>query len=133
MIYILTLSGLIIIYVAIRKRVENKENSKNEVSSFEFFEDMNSMKEKIKELSNRVNDLENSLIILNEIIEQYVEKKDTEDEKSENNDNDIERKDLNDIIFELYDKGMSIDEICSKLMIGKGEVLLRIGLRKQKK
>lgn len=94
---------------------------------------MNSMKEKIKELSNRVNDLENSLIILNEIIEQYVEKKDTEDEKSENNDNDIERKDLNDIIFELYDKGMSIDEICSKLMIGKGEVLLRIGLRKQKK
>lgn len=130
MIYILTLSGLIIIYVAIRKRVENSEEIKNEVNSFQFYEDMNSMKENIKELTNRVNDLENSLIILNEIIEQYLDKKDTKDEKKEND--DLEREDLNDIIFELYNNGMSIDEICSKLMIGKGEVLLRIGLRKQK-
>jgi len=39
-------------------------------------------------------------------------------------------KDINSIIYSMYDKGASLDEISSALRIGRGELQLRLGLRK---
>lgn len=44
---------------------------------------------------------------------------------SDNSDNNI-----NEIIYKYYDEGKTVEEIASLLKLGKGEVLLRIGLRK---
>ncbi len=40
--------------------------------------------------------------------------------------------DINEMIYKMTDNGKTIDEISSELRLGKGEVLLRLGLRKQK-
>ena len=38
--------------------------------------------------------------------------------------------DINSIIYNMYDNGSSMDEISSALRIGRGELQLRLGLRK---
>lgn len=40
------------------------------------------------------------------------------------------KEDINTIIYSMYDKGASLDEISSALRIGRGELQLRLGLRK---
>lgn len=46
-----------------------------------------------------------------------------EDEHSSTND-------INSVIYKMYDNGASLDEISSTLRIGRGELQLRLGLRK---
>lgn len=72
----------------------------------------------------RINELENK-----------KENDKVEVEDKENNKKDEENKinSLNDKIKDMYDKGISVEEISAALRIGKGEVLLRLGLNKQRK
>lgn len=56
-------------------------------------------------------------------IKTYDEKENTEVYKEENN--------INSKILALYNEGKNVDEIASILKIGKGEILLRIGLQKR--
>ncbi|SKA86506.1 hypothetical protein SAMN05443428_10795 [Caloramator quimbayensis] len=136
MIYILLIIGLIIIYIALKKGIGQNFLYESNFNNKLFSEEINSIKNEFKELSNRIEDIENSIIILNEKLENSKEKI-YEEEKVHEIKNisekiETEEKDLNSIIYNLYDEGLSIDEICSRLKIGKGEALLRIGLRKQK-
>ncbi|MCX7885343.1 MAG: hypothetical protein N2448_10010 [Caloramator sp.] len=136
MVYTLLIIGLIIIYIALKKGVKQDSSFDLNLNNKVFLEEIKIVKNEIKELSSRIEDIENSIIILNEKFEDIKEKPLREEEsikKIENkSDNTEEEEDLNSIIYNLYDEGLSVDEISSKLRIGKGEVLLRIGLRKQK-
>lgn len=139
--YIVLVIGLVIIYIALRKG----QNTSNSSVRFETalknnlkLNELEIMKSELLELSSRVEDIEKALLILNETIYKNTEQNTEPYEKTQNeilyqeSKNTSDENDINSMIYKLYDKGMSIDEICSTLMIGKGEALLRIGLRKQK-
>lgn len=139
--FILLLSGLLLIYIALRKGKNDEPgiNSSNSYSS-----EIKSLKDNINKLNIKLEKLENTVMVLNEdlgkvpdtIIENEISHKESDTDTFDNivDKNKINLKNnLNTKIYELYDKGKSIDEICSNLNIGKGEVLLRLGLRNQKK
>lgn len=136
MIYLLLIIGLIVIYIALKKGIKKNSFFESNFNSKLFSEEINSIKNELKELSNRIENMENSIIILNDKLENSKVKLQQEENIHEieniNERFEKEENDLNSIIYNLYDDGISIDEICSRLKIGKGEALLRIGLRKQK-
>lgn len=50
---------------------------------------------------------------------------------TDSNENEsVSIKDINTIIYNMYDNGASLDDISSELRIGRGELQLRLGLRK---
>ncbi|HAZ38183.1 MAG TPA: hypothetical protein DEF85_09220 [Clostridiaceae bacterium] len=53
------------------------------------------------------------------------------DEKIDNDETKNSENNIDETIYKLYNEGKSIDEISSILKIGKGEIQLRIGLKKQ--
>lgn len=56
----------------------------------------------------------------------------TNDNPSDNSDAESQacHNDINSIIYNMYDNGASLDDISSALRIGRGELQLRLGLRK---
>lgn len=142
MLYILLISGLIIIYTALRLNI----NSSNKAEEFDLklndniqlLKGTEIINKQLSEILDRIENIEKSIIILNDTLNQKLIINETRKKEIENNTifkNEYSSEkdmDLNNLIYKLYDDGLSIDEISSKLMIGKGEVLLRIGLRKQK-
>lgn len=164
--YIITLAGILIIFIALKDVIIHKkkeESSKTEISdatvSFKglinkeiITKDEKNIYSIIDDLTVRVDNIENSLLMLyeelgsknNDKISSYIEQAEEKSEAPVNYENDIDNDDdgdgskdvesnINEIIYKLYDSGKGIDEICSSLQTGKGEVLLRLGLRKQVK
>lgn len=74
MLYILLLCGLVIIYVAIRLNLSNEKIKEFSISENLYYEEINQIKDKIKEISNRLDDLENSLLIISDIYEKRSRK-----------------------------------------------------------
>lgn len=95
---------------------------------------------RIEILSDKISELEDKLeMCINNISNNsyaYTEQPDnnsiiennlpTSDEEG----HEYEKEDINSIIYSMYDKGASLDEISSALRIGRGELQLRLGLRK---
>lgn len=125
----------------IEMRIEEIENSLILVDQELIQFKMNTSKD--KEIIHK----DNNQIPLVQEIENTVE--DTENLKNESSnislDKDLEVKtkiesntvisenDTNKVIYELFDSGKSVDEIAEILRVGKGELLLRLGLRKHRK
>lgn len=101
---------------------------------------------KIDTLNERILELENKVqMSISNISSNSDDNTEPVDNDSIINKNDISKccedgygsiKDNNDInstIYSMYDKGASLDEISSALRIGRGELQLRLGLRKSQK
>lgn len=141
--YILIIFGLILIYLSTKNNSTNvNDNNDNKFSNVLEVEIINTeitmLKNQYIEILNRIEEIESSLILLKDQIERKnnncLDNKSNCDENnvnitSEIYDNCIEE-DINSKIFQLSDEGKDLDEICSSLKLGKGEVLLRLGLRK---
>jgi hypothetical protein len=152
MTYLILVIGLILIYFALKRdkkssnlpvqaRAGETEIDNPEIDSIR--EDLNYLMVKIEELENSVaimsemmNYTEQSRIesknskaieSFNEVLQKNINENQVINTVSQKN-NDIN--DIRDTIYELYDRGKSVDEISSILRIGKGEVSLRLGLRK---
>lgn len=138
--FILLLSGLLLIYLALKK----SKSDPGIKSSNSYRSEIKSLKDNIEKISIKLDKLENTVMVLNEDVgkipdnlkenELLNKKSDTGtfDDIVDKNKTDL-KSDLNTKIYDLHDEGNNVDEICSKLNIGKGEVLLRLGLRNQKK
>ena len=139
--FILLLLGLLLIYLALKKGKNDEPgiNSSNSYSS-----EIKPLKDSINKINIKLDKLENTVMVLNEDLGKIPDAvKENEalskDENTKTFDNIVDKNktqlknDLNMKIYELSDKGKSVDEICSDLNIGKGEALLRLGLRNQKK
>lgn len=149
--FILMIIGLLFIYLSfLIKKIKSKEeyktadnlNFNNVVSEKIVIEEyklaLKEIKDILKEIQSRIENMEFSIISLsdeinnlkrNEIkeekeIAEYVEAKET---------NEMDKKDINDKIYEMTLAGLTVDEISSNLNLGKGEVILRLGLMKAKK
>lgn len=144
---ILIIIGVFFIYYSIKldrkdthTNIENIHNNKNQFANYYaenelilFKKDINEIKEEIDYINEsiltlnlKIEDIENNYNNILKLVEHKEKIKTREinqklEDKSEN---------LNKNIIELYNKGLSIDEISSTLRIGKGEVLLRLGLKK---
>lgn len=133
--YVILIVGLILIYISLKNssnhqeremnfhNILNKEINKDEISE---------LKKTISELTIRVEEIEKAILLLGD--REIKDTSDVEIKESKNVKRSLtaSHNDKNSQIYKLYDEGKSIEEICSILNMGKGEVLLRIGLRKQK-
>lgn len=128
-------------YVELETRVLELEDI---VSSLEkkLDEKSNEIKLLYEKIENDIEDLEKNTECHENDIELITKSDDnlTEENKSFLNNNqedlslNIDNKDLkNKEILSLYKEGKSVDEIASELGMGKGEILLRIGLQKHLK
>lgn len=99
-------------------------------------EDLLKIKNEIEYIKESISYINENYIALHDKIESISN---TKLEKSTNTNenlfNDITRENLiiDNQIEEMLNNGYTIEEISSKLRIGKGEVLLRLGLKKPKK
>lgn len=155
--YFLLIIGfsLLFYYIKISKKVTehkvtNINNSKEKIDKttdiikesvpfnkiFNTEEDLLKIKNELKELKDNINYLNENYIALLESIESITKIK-SDDTALSFNDSVIEttKEDLtiDKQIEEMIKEGYTTDEISSKLRIGKGEVLLRIGLKRPKK
>lgn len=145
MTFILIILGFVLIYLSIRNsKTPNRDDSNSEFSNILndriFNEDIDLLKSQFNEILNRIENLENSMVLIDSQMKNYinfpVEDKNIPDSIDDSSnisvnsfDNYME-KDLNSLIFQLSDEGKDLEDICSTLKLGKGEVLLRLGLRK---
>ncbi|MEG2337633.1 MAG: hypothetical protein RSB66_01015 [Clostridium sp.] len=161
MIYVVLIGGLLLIYFSLKRGqvqnvVETKEKNfdtllENDADSFyerEILKSYVELEKRVEILEEKLLQYENVSVIEDKEIpendEKYIEgilevidnTKDTyvkeEEEKTEevvvsSNNSSI----LNNEVITLYNEGKSVEDIASILNIGKGEVLLRIGLQKR--
>lgn len=144
--YILIIIGLILIYLGLRFDIKKQEKGefKNALSKSLENNEFDEFKKGIGYMSSRLDNVENEITLLNsninflenefkkatEDIEFYKNRENKTIVKDETNNIPIEMEKINLKIYKLYDSGKSIEEISSILRIGKGEVSLRLGLRK---
>ncbi|MDO6355425.1 hypothetical protein Q3V94_10185 [Caloramator sp. CAR-1] len=149
--FILIILGLLFIYLSfLIKKLKPKEimginpimDFENIISEKLYYEEnklaLKEIKETLMEILDRIENVELSLISLGEEIEN-LKKDEIKEEKTTIKDakavetNEMDGKDINDKIYEMTLAGLTVDEISSKLNLGKGEVLLRLGLMKARK
>lgn len=155
MIYLLLVVGLVLIYFSLKPdKFTGKKNNFNGVLQNKInTKDIESIIEDMKYLSERVENIEGSLLLIEEKLNSNVDQDiynvdeiinppvlnteefeiiHTNDELKiiETEPQVIEKTTLNDTLYQLYDEGKTVDEISSITRIGKGEILLRLGLRK---
>jgi hypothetical protein len=155
MIYLLLVVGLILIYLSLKSdKFTGKKNNFNGVLQNKInTKDIESIIEDMKYLSERVENIEGSLLLIEEKLNSNVNQDiynvdeiinppvlNTEEfeiihandelKVIETEPQAIEKTTLNDTLYQLYDEGKTVDEISSITRIGKGEILLRLGLRK---
>lgn len=145
MAYLLVIIGLILIYLSLKfgKQPENKNNFNSILNSNLESRELQDIKNQLKDLSERLDLLENSMLVLNEELQSYrnVDHVYTDVENKadqgliaineETNPREEIKESLNSTLYQLFDEGKTVDEISSITRIGKGEILLRLGLRKQ--
>lgn len=169
MIYLLLLIGLVLIYLSLRfNSPSDRKNSFNRVLQNNIdIKELENLSEQLKDFSDRMDNLEASLLL---IAEEFHNDVNENIYKDDNNVNEMYKKNvelesqsigdlssietdnlgtilkvdtlesletdsktlLNNRIYTLFDEGKTIDEISSITRVGKGEILLRLGLRKQK-
>lgn len=135
--YILIIIGLILIYLGLRFEIkkQGKTGFKSTLSKNLENNEIDNLKESIEYISARIDNIENEITLLdNKIVFLENEDKDIYEnktiDKDETQNTPKEMEETNLKIYKLYDSGKSIEEISSILRIGKGEVSLRLGLRK---
>ena len=148
MIYFFSTIGLLLIFISTMVKKKEKDSFSTIVDATMKTKNIEVLEKDIKDLENRVEELESSFLLLNsELRSNYkveVTSNLTSDISVEENiiNNTVSYEtpeaetafiDKNAIIYELFDKGKSIDDIASQTEIGKGEILLRLGMRKSKK
>ena len=156
MVYLLLVIGLVLIYFSLKSnKLTDKKNDfsrilKNNINT----KDIEKLIEEMQYFSGRVENIETSLLLIeeklnyknvnddiyddNEIInspvlnteELEITQANNELKTIETESQVIEKITLNDTLYKLYDEGKTVDEISSITRIGKGEILLRLGLRK---
>lgn len=149
--FILIILGLIFIYLSfLIKKLKHKEiMERNPIMDFEniiseklYYEEnklaLKEIKETLMEILDRIENVEFSLISLGEEIgnlkkDEIKDGKTTIEDAKAVETNEMNGKDINDKIYEMTLAGLTVDEISSKLNLGKGEVLLRLGLMKARK
>lgn len=147
MVYLLLGIGLVLIYFSQKssKTTARKMDFKRVLQSQIDAKDIMSAMEELKELSDRVENIEASLLLIEDKLpfnnvdaSKDVEYKTLSPEGNKEEQKSLETIEevaetitLNDTLYKLYDEGKSVDEISSITRIGKGEILLRLGLRKQ--
>lgn len=158
MVYLLLIIGLVLIYFSLKA---GKSSDKGKNFSKVLQNNMNTVElekiiDEVKDLSDRIENIEASLLLINEklhfnnVADNITNINDSIDspindisEQETILDNEqlkfiqtdskvIGTKTLNDTLYQLYDEGKTVDEISSITKTGKGEILLRLGLRKQK-
>lgn len=140
--YILIIIGLILIYLSLRFEIKKNRDGgfKSTLSKNLENNELDRFNKNIEYTTLRLDNIENEITILdnkisfleNELIKASYN---TENEinavnEDENEKIPIEIEKTNIEIYKLYDSGKSIEEISSILRLGKGEVSLRLGLRK---
>lgn len=93
-----------------------------------------SITEDFSALLSRLENLETSVLMFGDTHEAFEEDNELGPPAKEISDFSQEEvlvENINNKIFNLYDNGTDIEDICAALNIGKGEVLLRLGLRRQ--
>ncbi|TDT50591.1 hypothetical protein EDD71_1268 [Fonticella tunisiensis] len=133
--YVILIVGLILIYISLKNNSNHQEREMNfhNILNKEINKDeISELKKTISELTIRVEEIEKAILLLGD--REIKDTSDVEIKESKNVKRSLtaSHNDKNSQIYKLYDEGKSIEEICSILNMGKGEVLLRIGLRKQK-
>lgn len=145
MVYLLVIIGLIMIYFSLKfgKLPENNNNFSNILKNNLEGRELQDIKNQLQDFSDRLELLENSILVIGEELQSY--------KKVDSNYEDLEntaahelmeikeetglreeiKKSLNSTLYQLFDEGKTVDEISSITRIGKGEILLRLGLRKQ--
>ncbi|MDF2673288.1 MAG: hypothetical protein K0R09_1553 [Clostridiales bacterium] len=147
MVYLLLGIGLVLIYFSQKssKATDRKKNFRRVLQSQIDSKDIMSAMDELKELSDRVANIETSLLLIDDKLcynnVDVSNKVENRTQSSEENTEEqkpveiieqvVETITLNDTLYQLYDEGKTVDEISSITRIGKGEILLRIGLRKQ--
>ena len=147
---ILIIFGIILVFVNI-KAINNKDNSFENVLKYKK-EDISEVQIEIaqirKDVAESLTELQIEIMQLKEQIKSdkdNIAKKNYEDENKDGLDiekllektekeqviNNINTKGKTERIRELLEQGLSEDEICNKLSLGKGEVLLVKGLYKK--
>lgn len=128
MVYILLLTGIVLIVYGLLGTLNNQVFESPKAPAFSEFDSLltdNLILEKLNGIEEKIDELENS-------IERLRDKK--EENKSENTTQfNLGKEYLNDTnreVFILDREGQSVEEIASKLGITKGEVLLRLGMKK---
>lgn len=151
MIYILVVIGIALIYIGLKfdKRSHNKEQIRSFIPGNADIGKLKELEESIKYLSIRMDDVESALLIIddkmyeircmladinskeNKLKDENIKELSSKGKKVEKSTEELANKnDINNRVYNLYDSGKSIEEIASQLRIGKGEVSLRLGLRK---
>jgi hypothetical protein len=158
MTYVILIIGFALIYLSLRKDKENSIKDDNKSENRNLFNNLlteridssriDIIEDRINNIEMRLEEIEKSMLLLqneeifkdeNNIIQDDKEGNSAVDlndnkEASEHLDRKAEKvEDINEMIFGLYNQGKTIDDIASILKIGKGEVSLRLELRKQKK
>lgn len=156
--YIFILIGIIIIIAGKKAgKADNNtdfydyfepQNNKSDINTNEL-KDMEKNYENIinktSDIQQRIDYLEQSILLLDEKLDKNTNeiifnlKTDKginsneikSDEKIDNGETKSDENDIDETIYKLYNEGKSIDEISSILKVGKGEVQLRVGLKKQ--
>ncbi|MCX7904265.1 MAG: hypothetical protein N2486_07105 [Caloramator sp.] len=152
--FILMILGLLFIYLSfLIKKIKPKEDCKtaenlnfNNIISEKIVIEENKLalkeiKDILMEMQSRIENVEFSIIALNDEIKNLNNLKSDEIKEEQiiiedtivKETSEIDKKDINDKIYEMALAGLTVDEISSKLNLGKGEVLLRLGLMKAKK
>jgi nitrogen fixation-related uncharacterized protein len=156
MVYLLLVIGLVLIYFSLKSdKLKDKKNNFSRVLQNKIdTKDIEKLIEDMKYFSGRIENIESSLLLIEEKLnfnnanediyevgeiinspvlnpeELEIIQDNNELKTIENESQIIEKISLNDTLYQLYDEGKTVDEISSITRIGKGEILLRLGIRK---
>lgn len=156
MVYLLLVIGLVLIYFSLKsdKLTDKKNDFSRVLQNRNDKKDIEKLTEDMKYFSDRIENIEASLLLIEEKLnfnnanEDIYEIKEiinspllntaeieiihdnTELETIKTEPQVVEKISLNDTLYQLYDEGKTVDEISSITRIGKGEILLRLGIRK---
>ena len=107
-----------------------EEDTLSSQDSKETSEEDSPARETIKENSKSDNSSEEAAVYINEDSTDTKKIKDIKDTTFENIVHTELNKDINEQIYDDYNKGLSVSELASKYKKGKGEVELRLNLKK---
>jgi hypothetical protein len=156
MIYLILVIGLILIFIGLKKDTPRTDSSvfSKVIERKTDNKELENLREELNYLTVRIEEIENSLFSIDEklntnkqlqsdssdnehdskVITDFYEilQENLKENKVLNTvtSNDTDNNDIKNKIYELFDTGKTVDEISSILRIGKGEVSLRLGLRK---
>lgn len=157
MVYVLLIIGLALIYFSFKsgKTSTGVKNFSTVLQSNINANELEKVTRELKDLSDRIENIEASLLLVDEKLHfnsaldstfdtnDNINSPETIDQRpntipnneqlkvTETDSQLIDTKTINDTLYKMYDEGRTLDEISSITKVGKGEILLRLGLRKQ--